>query len=100
VLGFSWDYELRKTLPKTCQPSGKAGSTTGRKEPWRVRSSPVVHGNVSFPRPAHRYANRKMDISRFDVDLAPGHYHAGHLEKAPPAFNLRPSEDADGLRLA
>lgn len=41
-----------------------------------------------------------MEISRVDLELATGHYHAGHLaEKARAGFQIYArSEDAAGLR--
>ena len=46
------------------------------------------------------YANQEMEISRVDLELATGHYHAGHLaEKARAGFQIYArSEDAPGLR--
>ncbi len=61
---------------------------------------PVVHGKVSFPDLRIEYANQEMEICRVDLELATGHYHAGHLaEKARVGFQIyaRP-EDAAGLR--
>src|SRR5206468_2863819 len=44
---------------------------------------PVVNGKVAFPDVRIEYANQEMEISRVDLELATGHYHAQHLsEKA------------------
>ena len=44
------------------------------------------HGKVSFPDLRIEYANQEMETSRVDLELATGHYHAGHLaEKASAA---------------
>ncbi len=77
------------------------GQTHGRKEALaREMHLPVVHGKVSFPDLRIEYANQEMEICRVDLELATGHYHAGHLaEKARAGFQIyaRP-EDAAGLR--
>jgi len=61
---------------------------------------PVVHGKVSLPDLRIEYANQEMEISRVDLELATGHYHAGHLaEKARAGFQIYArSGDAAGLR--
>jgi hypothetical protein len=66
----------------------------------RELNLPVVHGRVSFPDLRIEYANQEMEISRVDLELATGHYHAGHLaEKARAGFQLyAQSEDAAGFR--
>jgi hypothetical protein len=60
----------------------------------------VVQGNVSFPDLRIEYTTHEMEIACVDLELATGHYHAGHLaEKASAGFEIyaRP-EDASGLR--
>ena len=61
---------------------------------------PVVNGKVAFPDVRIEYANQEMEISRVDLELATGHYHAQHLaEKARAGFQIYArSEDAAGLR--
>jgi hypothetical protein len=46
------------------------------------------------------YATPDMEIARVDLELATGHYHAGHLaEKARAGFEIYArSVDAPGLR--
>jgi DNA-binding MarR family transcriptional regulator len=103
VLGVQLDYELKEKLYRKlgqAQWQGE-GQTHGRKEALaREMHLPVVHGKVSFPDLRIEYANQEMEISRVDVELATGHYHAGHLaEKARAGFQIYArSEDADGLR--
>jgi hypothetical protein len=61
---------------------------------------PVVNGKVALPDLRIEYANQEMEISRVDLELATGHYHAQHLaEKARAGFQIYArSEDAQGLR--
>jgi hypothetical protein len=61
---------------------------------------PVVHGKVSFPDLRIEYVTPEMEIARVDLELATGHYHAGHLaEKARAGFQIYArSADAPGLR--
>jgi len=61
---------------------------------------PVVDGKVSFPDLRIEYANQEMEIARVDLELATGHYHAGHLaDKARAGFQIYArAEDVSGLR--
>jgi hypothetical protein len=103
VLGVQLDYELKEKLYRKlgqAQWQGE-GQTHGRKEALaREMHLRVVHGKVCFPDLRIEYANQEMEICRVDLELATGHYHAGHLaEKARAGFQIyaRP-EDAAGLR--
>ena len=103
VLRVQLDYELKEKLYRKlgqAQAQGE-GQTKGRKEALaREMQLPVVRGKVSFPDLRIEYANQEMEICRVDLELATGHYHAGHLtEKARAGFQIyaRP-EDAAGLR--
>ena len=97
------DYELKEKLyRKLGQAQGRGEEQIhGMKEALaRQLHLPVVNGKVSFPDLRIEYANQEMEISRVDLELATGHYHAGHLaEKARAGFQIyaRP-EDAVGLR--
>jgi len=103
LLQVQLDYELKKKLYRKlgrAQAQGE-GQTQRRKEALaREMQLPVVHGKVSFPDLRIEYANQEMEISRVDLELATGHYHAGHLaEKARAGFQIYArSEDAAGLR--
>jgi len=103
VLRVQLDYELKEKLYR------KLGQAQAQSEGQMQRSKeafahqlklPVVHGKVSFPDLRIEYANQEMEISRVDLELATGHYHAGHLaEKARAGFQIYArSEDAGGLR--
>jgi len=103
LLQVQLDYELKKKLYRKlgrAQAQGE-GQTQRRKEALaREMQLPVVHGKVSFPDLRIEYANQEMEISRVDLELATGHYHAGHLaEKARAGFQIYArSEEAAGLR--
>jgi hypothetical protein len=103
VLRVRLDYELKEKLYRKLgqtQAQGK-GQTQRSKEAFAHQLQiPVVHGKVSFPDLRIEYANQEMEISRVDLELATGHYHAGHLaEKARAGFQIYArSEDAAGLR--
>ena len=103
VFRVQLDYELKEKLFR------KLGHAQGRGEQQihgmkealaRQLHLPVVNGKVSFPDLRIEYANQEMEISRVDLELATGHYHAGHLaEKARAGFQIYArSEDAVGLR--
>jgi hypothetical protein len=103
VLRVQLDYELKEKLYR------KLGKAQAPGEGWNQRSKlaladqlrlPVVNGKVAFPDLRIEYANQEMEISRVDLELATGHYHAGHLaEKARAGFQIYArSEDAPGLR--
>ena len=103
VLRVQLDYELKEKLYRKL---GKAQAPGGG---WNQRSKlaladqlrlPVVNGKVAFPDVRIEYANQEMEISRIDLELATGHYHAEHLtEKARAGFQIYArSEDAPGLR--
>jgi hypothetical protein len=103
VLRVQLDYELKKKLYRKL---GQA-QARGHKETQRVKEVfarelhlPVIHGKVSFPDVRIEYANQDMEIARVDLELATGHYHAGHLaEKARAGFQIYArSIDAPGLR--
>jgi hypothetical protein len=103
VLRVQLDYELKENLyRKLGEAQAKGERETQRlKEAFaRQMQLPVVHGKVSLPDLRIEYANQEMEISRVDLELATGHYHAGHLaEKARAGFQIYArSEDAAGLR--
>jgi hypothetical protein len=103
VIRVQLDYELKEKLYRIlgqAQAQGE-GQTQARKEASAHQLQlPVVHRKVSFPDLRIEYANQEMQISRVDLELATGHYHAGHLaEKARAGFRIYArSEDAAGLR--
>jgi hypothetical protein len=103
VLRVQLDYELKEKLYRKlgqAQAQGQ-GQTQRSKEAFAHQFQlPAVHGKVSFPDLRIEYANQEMEISRVDLELATGHYHAGHLaEKARAGFQIYArSEDAPGLR--
>jgi hypothetical protein len=103
VLRVQLDYELKEKLYR------KLSKTQTQDEGRNHRSKlafaeqlrlPVVNGKVAFPDVRIEYANQEMEISRVDLELATGHYHAQHLaEKASAGFQIYArSEDAAGLR--
>jgi hypothetical protein len=103
VLRVQLDYELKEKLyRKLGQAQAQGESQTQRsKEAFAHQFQlPVVHGKVSFPDLRIEYANQEMEISRVVLELATGHYHAGHLaDKARAGFQIYArSEDAAGLR--
>jgi hypothetical protein len=103
VLQVQLDYELKEKLyRKLGQAQGRGEQQMhGMKEAFAQQLDlPVVNGKVSFPDLRIEYANQEMEISRMDLELATGHYHAGHLaEKARAGFQIYArSEDAAGLR--
>jgi hypothetical protein len=103
VLQVQLDYELKEKLyRKLGQAQGRGEQQIhGMKEALaRQLHLPVVNGKVSFPDLRIEYANQEMEISRVDLELATGHYHAGHLaEKARAGFQIYArSEEAAGLR--
>jgi hypothetical protein len=103
VLGVQLDYELKEKLYRKL---GKAQTQDdGRNQRSKIAFAcelhlPVVNGKVAFPDLRIEYANQEMEISRVDLELATGHYHAEHLsEKARAGFQIyAQSEDAPGLR--
>lgn len=103
VLRVQLDYELKEKLYRRlgqAQARGKGHTQPNKEALAHQLQLPVVHGKVSFPDLRIEYANQEMEISRVDLELATGHYHAGHLaEKASAGFQIyaRP-EDAAGLR--
>ncbi|HZU44991.1 MAG TPA: hypothetical protein VE994_20100 [Terriglobales bacterium] len=103
VLRVQLDYELKEQLYRKL---GRA-KVQDKSEAFHLKNGfaqqlylPVVNGKVSFPDLRIEYANQEMEISRVDLELATGHYHAGHLsEKAQAGFQIYArSEDAAGLR--
>lgn len=103
VLRVQLDYELKEKLYR------KLGKARTQDDAMNHRSKvafarelrlPVVNGKVAFPDLRIEYANQEMEISRVDLELATGHYHARHLaEKAHAGFQIYArSEDAAGLR--
>jgi len=103
VLRVQLDYEPKEKLYRKL---GKAQrQDDGRNQRSKVAFArevhlPVVNGKVAFPGLRIEYANQEMEISRVDLELATGHYHAEHLaEKARAGFQIYArSEDASGLR--
>jgi hypothetical protein len=103
VLRLQLDYELKEKLYRKLGRTQAQGEdqTHRMKEAFaRELHLPVAHGRVSFPDLRIEYASQEMEISRVDLELATGHYHAGHLaEKARAGFQIYArSEDAAGLR--
>jgi hypothetical protein len=103
VLQVQLDYELKEKLyRKLGQAQGRGEQQIhGMKEAFAQQLRlPVVSGKVSFPDLRIEYASQEMEISRVDLELATGHYHAGHLaEKARAGFQIYArTEDAAGLR--
>lgn len=103
VLRIQLDYELKEKLYRKL---GRA-QAKDKSEAFHLKHAyaqqlhlPVVNGKVSFPDVRIEYANQDMEIARVDLELATGHYHAGHLaEKASAGFQIYArSEDAAGLR--
>lgn len=97
------DYELKERL---YQKLGRA-QAQGNGHPQRTKEAfardlhlPIVHGKVSFPDLRIEYTTQDMEIAHVDLELATGHYHAGHLaEKAKAGFQIYArSGDAPGLR--
>lgn len=103
VLRVQLDYELKGKLYRKL---GKAQTQhDGRNQRSKIAFArelqlPVVNGRVAFPDLRIEYANQEMEISRVDLELATGHYHAEHLAaKARAGFQIYArSEDAPGLR--
>jgi hypothetical protein len=103
IIRVQLDYELKKKLyRKLAMAQAKGERDTQRlKEAFaRQMHLPVVQGKVSLPDLRIEYANQEMEISRADLELATGHYHAGHLAgKARAGFQIYArSADAPGLR--
>ena len=101
VLRVQLDYELKEKLYRRLGQARAQGQGQTSKEALAHQLQiSVVHGKVSFPDLRVEYANQEMEISRVDLELATGHYHAGHLaEKARAGFQIYArSEDAAGLR--
>ena len=103
ILRVQLDYELKERLYRKL---GDA-QAKGEREPQRLKEAfarqmhlPVVHGKVSLPDLRIEHVNQDMEISRVDLELATGHYHAGHLgEKARAGFQIYArAEDVAGLR--
>jgi hypothetical protein len=103
VLCVQLDYELKEKLNRKF---GEA-QAKGERETQRLKETlacqmhlPIIHGKVSLPDLRIEYANQDMEIARVDLELATGHYHAGHLaEKAHAGFQIYArAEDAAGLR--
>jgi hypothetical protein len=103
VLRVQLDYELKEKLYRKlglAQAQGERQTQRSKEASAHQMQLPVVHGKVSFPDLRIEYANQEMQISRVDLELATGHYHARHLaEKARAGFQIYArSEDAAGLR--
>ncbi|MGB7846206.1 MAG: hypothetical protein WBL63_11365 [Candidatus Acidiferrum sp.] len=103
VLRVQLDYELKEKLyRKLGQSQARSdGKSTGMKEAFaRQLHLPVVRGKVSFPDLRIEYTTQELEIDRVDLELATGHYHAGHLaEKVRAGFQIYArSSDAPGLR--
>jgi hypothetical protein len=103
ILRVQLDYELKEKL---YQKLGRARTQDDRQnQRFKVAFArelhlPVVGGKVALPDLRIEYANQEMEISRVDLELATGHYHAEHLaEKARTGFQIYArSEDVAGLR--
>jgi hypothetical protein len=103
VLRVQLDYELKEKLYRKLGKAQKQDD--GRNQRSKVAFArefhlPVVNGKVAFPDVRIEYANQEMEISRVDLELATGHYHAQHLsDKARAGFQIYArSDDAAGLR--
>jgi len=103
VLRVQLDYELKEQLYRKL---GRA-KVQDKNEAFHLKNGyaqqmylPVVNGKVSFPDLRIEYANQEMEIARVDLELATGHYHAGHLaDKARAGFQIYArAEDVSGLR--
>jgi DNA-binding MarR family transcriptional regulator len=103
ILRVQLDYELKEKLYRKL---GEA-QAKGERDTQRIKESfarqmhlPVVRNKVSLPDLRIEYANQAMEIARMDLELATGHYHAGHLaEKARAGFQIYArAQDAAGLR--
>jgi hypothetical protein len=103
VLRVQLDYELKEQLYRRL---GRA-KLRDKNEAFHLKNGfaqqlylPVVNGKVSFPDLRIEYANQEMEIGRVDLELATGHYHAGHLaDKARAGFQIYArAEDVSGLR--
>ena len=103
VLRVKLDYELKEQLYRKL---GRA-KVQDKTEAFHLKNGyaqqlylPVVNGKVSFPDLRIEYSNESMEITKVDLELATGHYHAGHLaEKASAGFQIYArAEDAAGLR--
>ena len=103
VLRVQLDYELKEHLYRKL---GRA-KLRDKNEAFHLKNGyaqqmylPVVNGKVSFPDLRIEYSDKNMEIARVDLELATGHYHAGHLaEKARAGFQIYArAEDAAGLR--
>jgi len=103
IVRVQLDYDLKEKLYRKLGEAQMQGErqTQGMKEAFaRQLNLPVAHGKVSFPDLRIEYTSQEMEISRVDLELATGHYHAGHLaEKARAGFQIYArSGDAPGLR--
>jgi len=103
VLQVQLDYELKEKLyRKLGQAQARGDRETQRLKQAFARELhlPVAQGKVSFPDLRIEYASQDMEMARVDLELATGHYHAGHLaEKARAGFQIYArSEDTAGLR--
>ena len=103
VLRVQLDYELKEKLYRKLGKAQTQDDVRNRRSKIafaRELHLPVVNGKVAFPDVRIEYANQEMEISRVDLELATGHYHAQHLsEKARAGFQIYVrSEDAPGLR--
>jgi len=104
ILRVQLDYELKEQLYRKL---GRRAKMHDRTEAFHLKNGfaqqlylPVINGRVSFPDLRIEYTTQEMEIARVDLELATGHYHAGHLaEKARAGFQIYArSEDAAGLR--
>jgi hypothetical protein len=103
VLRVQIDYELKEKLYRKLgktQTQGEGQNQRSKVAFARELGLPVVNGKVAFPDVRIEYANQEVEMSRVDLELATGHYHAQHLaEKARAGFQIYArSEDAAGLR--
>jgi hypothetical protein len=103
VLRVQLDYELKEKLYRKvgrAQAEGRQKALSVKHEYAHQMHLPIVNGKVSFPDLRIEYADEHMQISRVDLELATGHYHAGHLaEKARAGFQIYArAEEAAGLR--
>ena len=103
ILRIQLDYELKEKLYRKLgkAQARKEGRLQRQKEEFaRELHLPVVQGKVSFPDLRLEYATQELEVARVDLELATGHYHAGHFsEKARAGFQIYArSEDTAGLR--
>jgi hypothetical protein len=94
VLRVQLDYELKEKLYRKlgkAQAQDDGGNQRSKIAFARELHLPIVNSKVAFPDVRIEYANQEMEISRVDLELATGHYHAQHLaERCARVFRFTP----------